>query len=384
MFDLLKKKLKKIVSSISKKIEKKKPEEKKVVVKKVVRKAKPKKKVTKKEIREIEKIKPKIAEKVKPEVIKKIPSEKEIEKKLAKSKKGIVKRFVEKIVKKVVEKRLSEADLKPILDELEADLIEADVAYEVVEKLKQDLRKNLVDKPIRRGKEKEYILNVIKQSLLEVLSVPRIDLEKIIEKAKAENRPALFVFLGFNGTGKSLSLSKVGYWLKQKGYKVLLAAGDTFRAAAIHQLEEYAKKVGLPVIKQSYGADSCAVIFDARKAAEARDYDVVLADTAGRSHIDRNLMEELNKICRVNKPDLKILVLDSLTGSDVIHQFEFFDKAVGVDGIIFSKVDVNEKGGNILSICYSFKKPILFLGNGQGIGDLIEYNPEKLVENLLS
>ena len=384
MFSLLKKKLKKIVSSISKKIEKKKPEEKRVVVKKIVKKAKPKKKVTKKEIREIEKIKPKIVEKIKPEVIKKIPSEEEIEKKLAKPKKGIVKRFVEKIVKKVVEKRLSEADLKPVLDELEVDLIEADVAYEVVEKLKQDLRKNLVDKPIRRGKEKEYVLNVIKQSLLEILSVPRIDLEKIIEEAKTENRPALFVFLGFNGTGKSLSLSKVGYWLKQRGYKVLLAAGDTFRAAAIHQLEEYAKKVGLPVIKQSYGADSCAVIFDARKAAEARGFDVVLADTAGRSHTDKNLMEELNKICRVNKPDLKILVLDSLTGSDVIHQFEFFDRAVGVDGIIFSKVDVNEKGGNILSVCYSFKKPILFLGNGQSIDSLIEYEPEKLVKNLLS
>ncbi|RLI98628.1 MAG: signal recognition particle-docking protein FtsY, partial [Candidatus Aenigmatarchaeota archaeon] len=159
---------------------------------------------------------------------------------------------------------------------------------------------------------------------------------------------------------------------------------DTFRAAAIHQLEEYAKKVGLPVIKQSYGADSCAVIFDARKAAEARGFDVVLADTAGRSHTDKNLMEELNKICRINKPDLKILVLDSLTGSDVIHQFEFFDRAVGVDGIIFSKVDVNEKGGNILSVCYSFKKPILFLGNGQSIDSLIEYEPEKLVKNLLS
>jgi len=461
MFKILKKKLEKIVGLISEKIEKKKPEDVTEVRKK---------KVTKKEIEEIERIKPAITEKVRPEIIKKIPSEREIEKKLAEPK-GIVKKIVGKLVKKVSEKRISEEDLKPILENLEVDLIEADVAYEVVEKIKLDLMNNLINKPIRRGKEKEYVLNVIKQSLLEILSVPAINCEEIIKKAKKENRPALFLFLGFNGTGKSLSLAKLGFWLKNKGYKVLVAAGDTFRAAAIHQLEEYSKKAGLQVIKQSlleilsvpainceeiikkakkenrpalflflgfngtgkslslaklgfwlknkgykvlvaagdtfraaaihqleeyskkaglqvikqsYGADPCAVIFDARKAAEARNYDVVLADTAGRSHTDKNLMEELSKIVRVNKPDLKILVLDSLTGSDVINQFEFFDKAVGVDAIIFSKVDVNEKGGNILSVCYNFKKPILFLGNGQNLNNLIEYNPNLLISSLLT
>ncbi len=374
MFKILKKKLEKIVGLISEKIEKKKPEDVTEVRKK---------KVTKKEIEEIERIKPAITEKVRPEIIKKIPSEREIERKLEEPK-GVVKKIVGKLVKKVSEKRISEEDLKPILENLEVDLIEADVAYEVVEKIKLDLMNNLINKPIRRGKEKEYVLNVIKQSLLEILSVPAINCEEIIKKAKNENRPALFLFLGFNGTGKSLSLAKLGFWLKNKGYKVLVAAGDTFRAAAIHQLEEYSKKAGLQVIKQSYGADPCAVIFDARKAAEARNYDVVLADTAGRSHTDKNLMEELSKIVRVNKPDLKILVLDSLTGSDVINQFEFFDKAVGVDAIIFSKVDVNEKGGNILSVCYNFKKPILFLGNGQNLNNLIEYNPNLLISSLLT
>ena len=369
MFDILKKKLKKIVSSISEKLEKK-PEAKEV---------RERMEITKKDVEEIESIKAGIAEEVKPEIIEKIPSEEEIERKLAKPKK-----LVERIVKKIVEKKLSEEDLRPILEELEIDLIAADAAYEVVNKLKNDLKSNLVGKPIKRGKEREYVLKLIKRSLLEILSVPKIDLNEIIKKAREEKRPALLLFLGFNGTGKSLSLAKVGFWLKRNGYKVLIAAGDTFRAAAIQQLEEYASKAGLSVIKQKYGADPCAVIFDGRKAAEARGFDVVLADTAGRSHTDKNLMEELSKIVRVNKPDLKILVLDSLTGSDVINQFKFFDNAVGVDAVIFSKVDVNEKGGNILSVCYSFKKPILFLGNGQGIEDLIEYDPEKFVENLFS
>ncbi|MEM5790628.1 MAG: signal recognition particle-docking protein FtsY [Candidatus Aenigmatarchaeota archaeon] len=381
MFDILKKKLKKIVSSISEKIEKK-PEEKKVEMEKA--KPKSREKIIKKEIEKIKKIKPKIIEEVKQEIIRKIPSEKEIEKKLAKPKKGITEKFLEKVVKKIVEKKISEDDLRPVLKDLEVDLIEADVAYEVVEKIKSDLINNLVDKSIRRGKEKEYVLNVIRQSLLEILSTPKIDLEEIIKRVRKENKPALFLFLGFNGTGKSLTLAKLGFWLRNKGYKVLVAAGDTFRAAAIDQLEEYSKKAGLQVIKQEYGADSCAVIFDARKAAEARRFDVVLADTAGRSHTDKNLMEELAKICRVNKPDLKILVLDSLTGSDVINQFEFFDKAVGIDAIIFSKVDVNEKGGNILSICYNFKKPILFLGNGQNLNNLMEYEPNSLISSLLS
>jgi fused signal recognition particle receptor len=126
------------------------------------------------------------------------------------------------------------------------------------------------------------------------------------------------------------------------------------------------------------------VIFDARKHAEAKGYDAVLADTAGRMHTNKNLLDELAKIVRVNKPDLKVLVLDSLSGSDVINQFEFFDKAVGVDAVVFAKVDVNEKGGNILSVCHTFKRPILFLGTGQGYDNLEKFDKEKLVNTLLA
>jgi fused signal recognition particle receptor len=306
------------------------------------------------------------------------------EEEVTEKKKGIVKKLVEKVVKKVVEKKLSAEDIEPILKELEAGLIEADVAYEVAEKIKNDLKKSLVDKEIKRGKEREVVVNALKQSLLEILSVPKIDLEEVVKKARAEKRPAVLIFFGVNGVGKSLNLSKVAYWLKNKNYRPILAAGDTFRAGSIHQLEEYAENAGIPVIKQTYGSDGCAVIFDAKKAAEARGHDVLLGDTSGRMHVKKDLMNELTKIVRVNKPDLKILVLDSLTGSDVIPQFEFFDKAVGVDAVIFSKVDINEKGGNILSICYKFKKPILFLGVGQKLEDIVEYDPKRFVESIIA
>lgn len=298
-------------------------------------------------------------------------------------KKSWISKIKEKIVKQVVEKKLEEKDLEQILNELETDLIEADAAYEVAEKIKNDLKTNLIGKSIKRGKEKEVIIQALRQSLLEILSTPRIDFEEVIKKAKSENRPAVLLFFGMNGTGKSLNLTKVAKWLQERGYRPILAAGDTYRAAGDIQLEMYAKKINVPVIKHQKGADSCAVIFDARKAAEARGYDVVLGDTSGRMHTKKDLMDELAKIVRVNKPDLKILVLDSLSGSDVVQQFEFFDKAVGIDTVVFSKVDVNEKGGNILSICYNFKKPILFLGTGQSLEDLIEFTPDKFANMLV-
>jgi len=301
--------------------------------------------------------------------------------------KKILKRKVNEVAssisKKILEKRISEKDLG-VLDDLGITLLEADTSLEVSEKIKEDLKKNLLGKEVKRGKVKDLILKSFRDSLVDILNVPSIDLKEIIEKSKKEKRPALFIFFGVNGVGKSLNLSKVAFWLKKMGYKPLLAAGDTYRAAGDIQLEKYAEKIDVPVIKHKHGSDSCAVIFDARKAAEARGYDVVLADTSGRMHTEKNLLEELKKICRVNKPDLKILVLDSLSGSDVISQFEFFDDAVGVDAVIFSKVDVNEKGGNILSVCFSYKKPVLFLGVGQGYDDLEAYNPEKLVKNLLA
>lgn len=296
---------------------------------------------------------------------------------------SIFRRKIGKIVEKFLEKKLEEKDVKKLISKFEIDLIEADSSPAVAEKIANDLEKMLIGKRVPRTAMKEKINEAIKKSLLEILRMPTINIGEIIMNAKNENRPATFIFFGINGVGKSLSIAKFANFLREKGYKPILAAGDTFRAAGDIQLEEYAKQIESPVIKHQRGADTAAVIFDARKAAQARNYDVVLADTSGRMHTKRNLMEELQKIVRVNKPDLKILVLDSLSGSDVINQFEFFDKAVGIDAVVFTKVDVNEKGGNILSVCYQFKKPILFLGTGQKFDDIEEFDPEKFVRNLI-
>jgi len=278
----------------------------------------------------------------------------------------------------IFSKKLKEEDIKPILEEMAIELIEADVAYEVVEKIKEDLIKSLVGKEIKRGEEEKVVKEAIKKSLLEILDLPKIDLVKEIQK----KRPYLIVFFGFNGSGKTTTIAKIANYLKNKNLSCVLAAGDTFRAASIEQLEEHARKLQVEVIKQKYGADPAAVIFDAKKHAEAKKIDVVLADTAGRSYSNESLMEELKKIVRVNKPDLKVLVVDSLTGNDAVNQAKYFGE-IGVDALIFTKVDVNEKGGAVLTVSHILKKPILFLCNGQKYEDLKEFDAKEFLENLL-
>ena len=283
------------------------------------------------------------------------------------------------VSKKILEKKISEKDLEKIVNDLGMSLLEGDVAFEVSEKIKDDLKKNLIGKEVKRGKVKDIIIKTFKDSLFEILDVPKIDLKNIVKK----NKPSLFVFLGFNGSGKTTSLAKVGNHLKKKGFSCVFAAGDSFRSAAIEQLEEHGRRLDINVIKHKYGADSAAVIFDAKKHAESKGIDVVLADTAGRSHMDKNLMDELKKVCRVNEPDLKILIIDSLVGNDAVPQAKMFDEAVGVDAVMFTKVDVNEKGGCILSVSHTLKKPILFLGIGQEYSDLKTFKSQEFIENIL-
>jgi fused signal recognition particle receptor len=219
---------------------------------------------------------------------------------------------------------------------------------------------------------------------MEILHIPGIDLTMLAkQKSEQKSGPVVIVFLGFNGSGKTTSLAKVGDWLKEKGFSVVFAAADTFRAAAEEQLEEHAAKIGVKVIKHRYGADPAAVIFDAIEHAKANGIDFVLADTAGRAHTNKNLMDQMQKIIKVNKPDLKILVIDSLTGNDAVLQARMFNE-VGVDGLIFTKVDVNEKGGAILSVTHELKKPILFLALGQTYKDFKRFDANEFVNLLLS
>lgn len=370
MFGILKKKLSKVVQSISNKLQKKEEAVEKVetIIEKIEEKS------PEEIIEQIEPVKEEI-----PEIVNEIKLGLTEVKEKPEETKSIFKKIKEKIKKTVVEKKLSEKDLLPILDNLGVDLVEADVAVETVVKIKQDLMKLLANKEIRRGKDKEIVISALKESLLHILTVDDVDLDKMVNGKK----PTVVLFLGFNGSGKTTSLAKLAKNLKEKGYSCVLAACDTFRAASIEQLEEHAGKVGIKIIKHNYGADPAAVLFDAIAHAKANNIDFVLADSAGRSHTNRNLMDQMQKIVRVNKPDLKILVIDSLTGNDAIMQAREFNE-IGVDAVIFTKVDVNEKGGAILSVSHELVKPIMFLGSGQNYSDLKKFDKEEFVNNLVS
>lgn len=347
MFKFLKEKLKNAISSITKKIEKIPVEE---AIEEVVIEKKPERKKA-------------------PKIIKEKPKE---------EKKG----FFQKIREKVQTTRINEKEFEEIFYDLEIALFENNTAVEVVEKIKRDLKENLVDKPIERKKIKTIIQDTLKETLYKILEVPKLDLIKMVKEIKKEGKPYVILILGYNGSGKSITAAKLAKYFQNNKLRPILGAGDTFRAAGAIQLGEYGKMVNVPVIKQEIGSDSCAVIFDTISSAKARDYDVVIADTAGRIHTNLDLMEELKKIVRVNKPDLKVLVLDALTGSDIIEQTEQFENAIGVDALILTKVDAYEKGGSILSAAYLLKKSILFLGSGQKMDSLKEYNIKEILENL--
>lgn len=283
-----------------------------------------------------------------------------------------------KIIKKITEKKLSEDDVEPVLKDLETGLIEGDVAYVVAEKIKNDLKRSILDSEVKRGEVKNFVVSQLKNSLMQILNVPTVDLTESVKNKK----PYVVLFIGFNGSGKTTTLAKIGHWLVNKNYSCVFAAGDTFRLASIEQLEEHANRINVNVIKHDYGADPAAVIYDAVEHAKSKGIHFVLADTAGRVHIKKDLIDEMKKIIRVNKPDLKVLVIDSMTGNDAVLQARMFNE-VGVDAVVFTKVDVNEKGGAILSVTHELKKPVLFLCNGQEYENIIQFNAKDFVDNIV-
>lgn len=285
------------------------------------------------------------------------------------------------LLKKISEKELSEKDLKEFMDNFELVLIENNVALEVVEKISSELKNELIGKKVKRSNAEKIMIKALKNAILSVFNQESFDIMKKIETS--EKKPFVITVVGFNGVGKTTSLAKLAYFFKKHGKKVVLAAGDTFRAAALEQIEIHAKNIGVAVIKHKYGADSAAVIYDAIEHAKSKNIDIVIADTAGRNHADINLMDELKKIKRVDKPDLSILVIDTLTGNDAVEQAKHFDEAIGVDGIILAKADVAEKAGAALSVGYVIGKPVLFMGTGQNYEDLKRFDAEELVSELV-
>ena len=235
---------------------------------------------------------------------------------------------------------------------------------------------------LERLKERQHLTTGSK-ALDELLIEPFDLIEKIKEKIKKE-KPYTIVFFGINGSGKTTTIAKLSHLLKKNKITSVLAASDTFRAASIEQLEKHGEKLGVKVIKHKYGSDPAAVAFDAIAHAKAQGIDCVLVDTAGRIHVKADLMREMEKICRVAKPDLKVFVAESIVGNDAVEQARAFDKAIGIDAIILTKADVDEKGGALISVSYVTKKPIIFLGTGQEYKDLKRFEKENLIKSIFS
>lgn len=291
---------------------------------------------------------------------------------LSKTRKSFVKNldemvFGEKIITKDVFQNLEEvlimADLGPAFTE---DLIE-EMRYRAN-------RKELTDPAALKGVLKDHILEILEKSE-RPLAVP-------------EERPYTIMVVGVNGTGKTTTIGKMARYFRNDGKSVLLAAADTFRAAAIEQLEVWSERAGVPLIKQKMGADPSAVVYDALHAARARKTDVVMIDTAGRLHTKTNLMDELKKVTRImgremeGAPHETLLVLDATTGQNALVQARMFDEGIGITGIVLTKLDGTSKGGIVIRIAKELKLPIRYIGVGEGLDDLREFRSEEYVNAL--
>ncbi len=275
---------------------------------------------------------------------------------------------------------LKEDDVREVLDELELVLLESDVALPVTEEIIDHVRRDLVGRHRKfRESPDEIVTGTLRDALLEVLG-EGFDLPGYI---RSHERPVRILFTGVNGTGKTTTVAKVGAYLKREGFSVVIAAGDTFRAGAIEQIDIHAERLGIRVIQHKQGGDPSAVIYDAVEYAQAHGLDVVLADTAGRFHNKQNLMNQLGKIRRVMKPDLVFYVDEAIAGNDAVIRAEEFDKTVGADGIVLTKADMDPKGGAAISIAHTIGKPLVFLGTGQGYDDLAPFTPAGMVADLL-
>ena len=285
----------------------------------------------------------------------------------------------------VREKTISEKHVEDTLWELEMGLLEGDVAMEVATAVVDSVKDDLVGRKIKRSSDiTEYTYNALRNAVAEIIDIPGKSMTEMIEEKKAQGEPLVVMFVGINGTGKTTTIGKLANYYLKKGYTPVIAASDTFRAGAIEQVTHHADNVGVKIIKHQKGSDPAAVAYDAVEHAKAQGKELVLIDTAGRMQTNTNLMDEMKKIKRVSNPDLVIFVGDALTGNDATQQAVKFNEAIDIDGVILTKADADSKGGASLSIGYVIKKPIMFLGVGQGYDDIKEYDAEWMLNQLFS
>ena len=291
-----------------------------------------------------------------------------------------------RLVENIKTRSLSEKDIERYVNEFKLQLVSNDVALEVAEKLGDELSKKLKSMRFKRfGGVEEEVERILEEILASIIHDADVDdVLRRIEEKRGRGEPFIILFVGPNGSGKTTTIVKFAKYLKSKGFKSLIAASDTFRAGAIEQLKRLAEPIGIRVVSQRYGADSAAVAMDAVMSARANRIPVVLIDTAGRTEIDLNLLQEMNKIKRVVNPDLVIYVGDALAGNVAVEQARRFDEHVGIDYVILAKLDADARGGSAISISYSINKPILFVGVGQDLDSLKPFTRKLIMDLILS
>ena len=256
-------------------------------------------------------------------------------------------------------------------------LLESDVSLETSERIIADLDKYL-ERPGKKVSQAD-LRDALRKSIRNILDGNSTGIDML----NPGKKPFVILFLGINGTGKTTTVAKIANYLKRNGKRVVVAAGDTFRAGAIEQLSLLCQDIGVNLIKHEAGSDPASVAFDAIDHAMARNLDYVLIDSAGRMQTNKNLLEEMKKMKRVAKPDLTVLVLDAMIGQDAVYQAETFMKETSFDCVVLTKLDTDARGGAIITIADQLRKPVLFLGVGQGMDDIMEFSTEWYLDRVL-
>lgn len=261
-------------------------------------------------------------------------------------------------------------------DELEEILISSDISVGTAMEIVERIRDEAIDNKL---KDKDYVIQLLKEAIIDILSVEEIEIEE----------PAVIMIVGVNGVGKTTTIGKLANYFVKNKKSVTIAAADTFRAAASDQLDIWAQRAKVRIVKHEEGSDPSAVVYDAISSAKAKNTDILIIDTAGRLHVKANLMEELKKMARVSQREYpeanfyKLMVLDATTGQNALSQIKVFDEAIGIDGIVLTKLDGTAKGGFIVSLASDYSLPVLFCGIGEKIDDITEFSPEEFVEGIL-
>jgi fused signal recognition particle receptor len=298
-----------------------------------------------------------------------------------------LKKAFSSVTSSISQKEITSKDLEKSLSNIQLELLECDIAQEALDDIFAKLKDELVGYKLEKDQSPEDLIGSrLRSSLTRMfVSCESVDLlQKIRSKIESKSGPFVIVFVGINGSGKTTTVAKIGNLLRINGLSAVMAAADTHRSGAIEQLCAHGEKLSLKVIAQRYGADPSAVGRDAVEYAKKHFIDVVLIDTAGRMQTSKNLMDEINKVVRVVKPDIKLFVGDSLAGNDTINQAREFFQYTNFDGAILTKADADSKGGSAISIVHITSKPILYFGIGQGYGDILPFHYDKFLRSIFS